>query len=129
MGSSDEGFGPSDQSLPPAGWYADPDNPHAANRYWDGRQWTENRTPPAGFVGSPAPRTSGFAIASMVLGILWVYWIGSILAIIFGVIAKNQIRDGDGKVTGDGMATAGIVLGIIGLVIAGLLTIVGVVAS
>ena len=29
----------------------------------------------------------------MVLGILWLYWVGSILALVFGYIAKNQIRE------------------------------------
>jgi hypothetical protein len=49
----------------------------------------------------------------MVLGILWIYWIGSVLALVFGYIAKNQIRQrGEG---GGGMATAGIVLGWIGV--------------
>lgn len=53
------------------------------------------------------------AIASMVLGILWIYWVGSILALIFGYMAKKQIKEtGQG---GGGMATAGIVLGYIGL--------------
>jgi type II secretory pathway pseudopilin PulG len=64
--------------------------------------------------------TNGFAIASMVLGILWIYWIGSILALVFGYIAKKQIRDSfdpewsDGQ-KGRGIATAGIVLGWIGI--------------
>ena len=31
------------------------------------------------------------AIASMVLGILWIVWIGSILALVFGYVAKSQI--------------------------------------
>ena len=35
---------------------------------------------------------SGLAIASMVLGIVWIYWIGSLLAIIFGHIAISQAR-------------------------------------
>jgi hypothetical protein len=49
----------------------------------------------------------------MVLGILWLYWIGSVLALVFGYIARNQIRErGEG---GGGMATAGIVLGWIGV--------------
>ena len=57
--------------------------------------------------------TNGFAIASMVLGILWIYWIGSVLALVFGYIARSQIRQtGQG---GDGMAIAGIVLGWVGL--------------
>jgi hypothetical protein len=62
------------------------------------------------------PRTSGLAIASMVLGIVWIYWIGSILAIIFGHIAISQIRK-DPNLGGRGMAIAGVVLGYVGLAI------------
>ena len=58
---------------------------------------------------------NGFAIASMVLGIIWVYWIGSILAIIFGFVARKQIKTT--RQRGQGMATAGVVLGIIWLAI------------
>jgi len=62
--------------------------------------------------GPPRP-TNGLAVASMVLGILWVYWIGSILALVFGYVARDQIkRSGQG---GDGMAIAGIVLGWVGV--------------
>ena len=60
------------------------------------------------------PRTTnGLAIASMVLGILWLYWVGSILALIFGYVARSQIRERNQA--GDGMAIAGIVLGWIGV--------------
>jgi hypothetical protein len=31
-----------------------------------------------------ADQTNGLAIASMVLGIVWVYWLGSVLALVFG---------------------------------------------
>lgn len=61
----------------------------------------------------PTTSTNGLAIASLVLGIVWVYWIGSILALIFGLIARKQIKE-RGQ-SGQGMATAGIVLGCIGL--------------
>src|SRR3954447_17900098 len=37
-------------------------------------------------------RNNGLAIASMVLGIVWLYWVGSILAVIFGHIALSQIK-------------------------------------
>lgn len=57
--------------------------------------------------------TNGFAVASMVLGILWIYWIGSVLALVFGLVARQQIKQ-RGE-AGDGMAIAGIVLGSIGL--------------
>lgn len=57
--------------------------------------------------------TNGLAIASMVLGILWLYWLGSILAVIFGHCALAQIRrTGEG---GGGLAVAGLVLGWIGV--------------
>jgi hypothetical protein len=62
-----------------------------------------------------AQRTNGMAIASMVLGIVWVYWIGSILALVFGYIALGQIDRSGGKEAGRGMAIAGIVLGWIGV--------------
>lgn len=52
------------------------------------------------------------AVASLVLGILWLFWLGSLLALVFGYVAKRQIRErGEG---GDGLATAGIVLGWVG---------------
>lgn len=71
--------------------------------------------PPHGQWGHyPAARTTnGLAIASMVLGIVWVYWIGSVLALVFGYIARSQIRQ-RGQ-SGDGMAIAGIVLGWVGI--------------
>jgi Domain of unknown function (DUF4190) len=62
-----------------------------------------------------APGTNGMAVASLVLGILWIYWIGSVLALIFGYIARQQIDRHQGMQGGRGMATAGIVLGWIGV--------------
>jgi hypothetical protein len=62
-----------------------------------------------------APSTNGMAVASLVLGILWIYWIGSVLALIFGYIARQQINQAQGMQQGRGMATAGIVLGWIGV--------------
>jgi hypothetical protein len=64
---------------------------------------------PPYYYGPPPQRTNGLAVASMVLGILCVYWIGSILALIFGYVARQQIRERNER--GDGMAIAGIVLG------------------
>lgn len=61
-----------------------------------------------------SPGTSGFAIASLVLGILWLGGFGSLLATIFGAIAMRHTRDG--RQSGRGIATAGLILGIVGLV-------------
>lgn len=43
------------------------------------------------------------------------YWIGSILAVIFGHVALGQIKKAEGRQTGRGMAIAGLVLGYIGV--------------
>jgi hypothetical protein len=51
----------------------------------------------------------------MVLGIVWVFWLGSILAVIFGHIALSQIKRSMGALTGRGMAIAGLVLGYVGI--------------
>ena len=60
-------------------------------------------------------RTSGTAVASLILGILaWVVLplIGAILAVVLGHIARSEIRRSPpGSVEGDGMAIAGLVLG------------------
>jgi len=54
--------------------------------------------------------TNGFAVASMVLGIVWLFWLGSLLAVVFGHIARSQIER-SGVSAGNGMALAGLVLG------------------
>jgi len=76
-------------------------------------------------------RTEGTATASLVLGIAGIVFcplICSVLAIIFGVQAKNKIRQ-DPSLQGAGMAQAGFILGIIGAVIAGIGIIVLIIAA
>jgi hypothetical protein len=57
--------------------------------------------------------TNGLAVASLVLGVLWIYWIGSILALVFGYVALAQIKQRNQS--GTGLAIAGTILGWIGL--------------
>ena len=83
--------------------------------------------PPFPYGYAPPRPTNGMAIASMVLGILWLYWIGSVLALIFGYVARQQImREGHG---GDGMAVAGIVLGWVGVAVLSLLVFSGILVA
>jgi Domain of unknown function (DUF4190) len=66
------------------------------------------------------PQTSGMAIASLVLGIVGLVVfpiVASIAAIIVGHSARRAMRS-DPNLTGDGYATAGIVLGWIALALA-----------
>ena len=61
------------------------------------------------------PRTNALAIVSLTLGILWLAWLGSLGAVIAGHMARRQIAGSNGSQTGNGLATAGLVLGYIGL--------------
>jgi hypothetical protein len=65
-----------------------------------------------------AQRTSGYAIASLILGIagfMFFPLVPSILAVVFGRKAQEEIRRG--AATGDGLATAGIILGWVGIAV------------
>jgi uncharacterized membrane protein len=70
-----------------------------------------------GFV--PVARTNGLAIASLVLGILWLAWLGSLAGLVLGLFALKQIKNRNQG--GRGIAIAGVVLSVLwllGLVIA-----------
>ena len=88
--------------------------------------------PPGSYPMYPSPygyaqpsSNNGMAIASLILGILWIYWIGSILAVIFGHVALSQMKKNPAS-SGRGMAIAGLVLGYIGVSV---LTLVIVIAA
>jgi len=89
-----------------------------------------NVSPQMGMAQGP-PRSSGMAIASMVLGILALLFffthifalILGLLAVIFGHISRGTIVRSRGQVSGGGMAMAGLVTGYIGIVLAVILLI------
>jgi hypothetical protein len=91
------------------GWYPDPYAP-GTQRWWSGTEWTGYTAP---LVGVPSRSTDGFAIASLVTSLVGLPPVG----IVLGVVAKRRIRKSDGRLGGDGMATAGIVLGSLFLVL------------
>jgi hypothetical protein len=70
---------------------------------------------------SDGEETSGLAIASLVLGIVWIFGLSSIVAIVLGLRAMRAIDASDGAVGGRGLAIAGIAIGIAGLASSGLL--------
>ena len=65
--------------------------------------------------------TSGLAIASLVLGIVWLFGLSSIAAIALGLRAMREIDASNGGVGGRGLAIAGIAIGVAGLASSGLL--------
>ena len=67
-------------------------------------------TPPARYVGDG--ETSGKALASLVTGIFGLLLFPiAIAAIILGHMSRSEIRKSNGRLKGDGMATAGLVMG------------------
>jgi hypothetical protein len=70
----------------------------------------------------PARRPNGLAIASIVLGVLWMGWLGSFAAVITGHMALHQIARSRGAQSGRAAALAGLALGYFGLT--ALLTII-----
>ena len=88
--------------------------------YWDGGKWApvtapapmQGAYPPAYAYAYGSPRTNSMAIVSLVSGILaWLLCpcLGGALAVIFGHVARGQIKQ-SGE-AGGGMAIAGLVLG------------------
>lgn len=92
----------------------------------------------------PQPTTSGTAVAGFILSLLGLIGIlpilGSILGLILGYSARNEINRSGGAIGGRGLAQWGIILGWVGLgiiilvgclVVAGFLTIpaIGICAS
>ncbi len=80
--------------------------------------------PPPGYQahGLPfgQPQLHKKAVTSMVLGIIGLFCIPmvlSVLALVFGLQARNEIDRSGGAYSNRGMATAGVVLGIIGIVL------------
>ena len=66
----------------------------------------------------PTTRSSVTAIISLISGIAGfsvVPFLGSVVAVITGHMAKSEIKKNNGLVTGNGMATAGLILGYLGL--------------
>lgn len=67
------------------------------------------------------PKTSGLAIASLICGITaWTIlpiFLNAIAAVITGSLAKKEIKESNGTLTGGGMATAGLILGWIQIIL------------
>lgn len=116
-------------------WLPDPTGRHQL-RWWDGVEWTEHVSddgdtatdppgadlpppPPHDATPAGAPRRSGRATASVVLGIVGILVfpvVCSTLAIIFGALALRDIGDRT-DITGRKLAWWGVGLGIAGLII------------
>src|SRR5262245_259909 len=68
-----------------------------------------------------ATATRDHTVSVVILGIASFYWIGSLLAVIFGHLALMRIDDWNGWIGGKGVVTTVIVLGYLGLGVLALL--------
>lgn len=82
--------------------------------------------------------TSVWAIISLISGIsnyVGLWFIGGLVAVITGYVAKNEIKKSNGRLDGEGLANAGLILGWVGIAISVLsfcliiLTVVGVIGG
>ena len=111
-----QGYPPPGQGYPPPG-YGPPPQGYPPPGY----------PPPQGYP-PPSPPNNTLAIVSMVSGIAGltvIPFLASIVAVITGHIAKGQLRRAEGREGGDGMATAGLITGYIGIAFWGLMFLVG----
>ncbi len=77
---------------------------------------TRSETQAAATEPRPRARTNRFAVCGLVLAVLTLGGVGSVLGIVFGVKARNQVRE-NGE-PGYGLALASIVVGIVTLLVA-----------
>ncbi len=65
------------------------------------------------------PRTSGKALASLLLGILgFLFWIfAAIPAIVLGLLARSEIKAEPQRYTGRALANLGVLLGVLGIIV------------
>ncbi len=97
-------------------WYPPDQAAQPAAAPWSPAPPAVGYAQPYGTPAYQAPKTNGMAIASLVCSLV-LCGIGSIVAIVLGHIAKRQIRESGGMQQGDGLATAGLIIGYIGLAI------------
>ena len=69
-------------NLPPASWYADPENA-TGMRYWDGTRWTEHRTNYR--AKAPKPASEGMVAAGYILSFLL-----PVAGVVIGIILMNR---------------------------------------
>jgi hypothetical protein len=100
--------------------------------YGEGSAQEVGPSPSMQSYGQPPSRKqgawNGLSITSLVLGIVWVYAIGSILAVVFGHIALHQIKAHPGQ-KGKRLAIAGLILGYLGFAFMALLIVAALAGS
>ncbi|MFT4126407.1 MAG: DUF4190 domain-containing protein [Gordonia sp. (in: high G+C Gram-positive bacteria)] len=93
---------------------------YGAGSYGAGSYGAGSYGPGGGYPLVTPPKTNGMAIGSLIASCvgmaLCCFGIPSIVGIVLGVLARKQIAESNGTETGDGMALAGLILGVVALI-------------
>jgi len=73
-------------------------------------------------------QSSGKALASLIFGLFFFVFPAAVVAIVFGHLSLSEIRKSAGRLTGHGMAMAGLILGYIGVATVPVILIVAAIA-
>ena len=108
------------ESTPPAPGYGQPG--YGQTPYGQPPNYPPPPPGAPGGYGQAPPQTSPLAIVSLVTGILGflccTFFVLGIAAAVTGFMARKQIAESQGRLKGSGMATAGLVLGVLSIVLA-----------
>ena len=81
------------------------------------------QNPRRGQPSDEAADTNELALASLFLGIVWLFGLGSIAGIFLALKSMRQIRESEGREGGRTLAIAGLITGLAGLGSLGLLIV------
>lgn len=114
-GYGQPGYGQPDQGQPDYG-----QSPYGQSSYGPAPSYQpQGAGHPGGYAGPP--KTSPLAIVSLVLGVVGfvfcTWFVLSLAAAVTGFIARRQIKASQGTLKGAGMATSGLVLGVVSVVL------------
>ena len=102
------------------------------NESSDPRPPTETLGPaasPADLEPEEARPTNELAIASLCLGVVWIFGLGSLLAVFLGLRSLRQIRESENAEGGRSLAIAGVVIGAVGVASAAFMFAFGIIAA
>lgn len=95
-----------------------PGQPQYGQQQYGQQQYGQQYAPQGGpgYGQQSSPATNGMAIAALVLSIVWLGGLGSLAAVVLGIVAIRQINASNGAQGGKGLAITGTVIGGIGIV-------------
>ena len=93
-----------------------------------GKEVSTSATAAPAAAAGVTPETSGKAIASLISGLFFFFLPASILAVVFGHLSLRDIRKSAGRLKGEGVAIAGLILGYLGVAFVPFLLIIAAIA-